>query len=167
MEKIINYENIIQEYVERYKIKVVSRSKANIGWAKISGSREVKIPYCTDEISFVVCLHEIGHIVTNAPKAQNWFAEYQATKFVFDECRSLNIELGQLAIDSCINYLRYSIIKALRRKMDITTIRQEILDLACINKRYWMSQLKKGKRPNIDGAVGDFQAWGKCKLVWR
>lgn len=166
MEKTINYQRIINDYLKKYDITVVSWSRKNYGWAKIDGSRKVKIPHPVDEISFVVCLHEIGHVVTNPPKCTNWLAEYQAAKFVFDECRSLKIKLSQHTIDSCVNYLRYSIIKALRRRLPLQSLSDDVLDLACINRRYWLAQLSKGKKPDVVGDSGDFGAWGRCKLTW-
>ena len=167
MEKIIKYEDIIKKYLSTYNIVVEKRTKRNTGSAQIDGSRKIKIPFATDEISFIVCLHEIGHVVTNAPKCQNWLAEYQATKFVFDECRSLKIELSELVINSCVNYLRYSIIKAIRRRLVFQSLPDNVLDIACINRSYWNRQLSKGKKPDIIGASGYFEAWGLCKLVWK
>lgn len=142
------------------------RFESNQGWAQIDGSKTIGIPYVKDELSFIICLHEIGHIVKNMPNDRTWLAEYEATKFVFDECKKLKIKLSKESTDTCINYLRHILIQSLSKRKCLNSLSIEILQLLKINKYYWNRQLRRGKKPKMVGPIGFFEVWGKCRLRW-
>jgi hypothetical protein len=86
----VNYaelEDIVCRYAKRYNINILNdRFTTSVGRAWIE-SREIKIPVIDSVEDFLVCLHEVGHIVTGQKidsTTPDYMFEYLADKWAID-----------------------------------------------------------------------------------
>lgn len=93
-DKYTNLENIVFEYIKKYKISVLSeRFTTPVGRAWIN-TKEIKIPVIDSTEAFFVALHEVGHILTGQkiPETTPDFVfEYHADKWAIDTARKHGI----------------------------------------------------------------------------
>lgn len=86
-------QNIIEDYLRKYFIKIVKYSVTNCGCAWID-DRKIKVPKISgkDYIDrFMTTLHEIGHIVNGNIKP-SCIGEYKAEQFAINEAKKYGIQ---------------------------------------------------------------------------
>jgi hypothetical protein len=58
----LSYTQIIDLYLKKYNIKIIKYYNRYEGSAFLD-TKEIEIPYLIDDESFIIALHEIGHIL--------------------------------------------------------------------------------------------------------
>jgi len=87
-------EAIVWRYAKRYKVSILNdRFTTSVGRAWVD-SKEIKIPVIDSIEDFLVCLHEIGHIVTGQKiddSSPDYMFEYLADKWAIDTAKKHGI----------------------------------------------------------------------------
>lgn len=163
------YQKIITELLKNNNIKVLRYYRTVHGQAYLE-ERAIKIPKVTDELSFYIAAHEIGHIVAvdnglslHEPR---WKHEYEATKYALDKAREYKIRFPKKVYEAIIGYLRYTIIIATRAN---TKIPQEVFSLAELDRDFWMTKISNGYRPKYYTdrmKEMSFMEWRNITIKW-
>ncbi len=139
----------LDKLLKHYKIKVVSWSKSSVGWA-IVNKKEVKIPEPTDIDRFCVAMHELGHVIKSACKADMklYKSEFIAESFAFEQAALFNWDITDYK-ERARRYVIMCVAKGHCRKLNLDIIEQDVLDFCAIDFESW-----KGKKVFVSG-------WGK------
>jgi HEPN domain-containing protein len=136
------YQRIINKYLKEHNIKVEGYYKRSHGLAWIE-ERIIRIPKPVIELNFYICLHEIGHVVTNDITDSDWLGEYKATKYGIEEARKWGVEYSKEVMECIRGYLKYHLVKAIQTGIAIETIPDKVFRLAGASKRYWLKKYRK------------------------
>ena len=87
------HKKIIKALLKKEQIKVIGRRLTDVGTAWID-TREVVIPYITDIGKFLVCIHEIGHIINgwNYGKMSIHRCEFLTEKWTIRQAKRYKID---------------------------------------------------------------------------
>ena len=84
-------EDCLNNLIKQYRIKVHSkRSASSCGWANWH-TKEIKIPYPTNEDRFGVCLHEVKHII-DGDSGKRYWQEFQCDLFALNILREFQYD---------------------------------------------------------------------------
>ncbi|MFA7708341.1 MAG: hypothetical protein WCX73_05310 [Candidatus Pacearchaeota archaeon] len=104
------YTEIAEKLLKENNITVRSYRKNMSGLAYIE-TREIIIPHPNGKISFLICLHEIAHILNGHIKPK-FKGEYLAEKWAMDTFRELGFRVPQSYIRRAKRYVRHKVHQA-------------------------------------------------------
>jgi hypothetical protein len=162
------YQQLIKKYVRKHKIKIVGYFNDSQGEANLE-TREIKIPYPVIEVNFYICLHEIGHIITNELSDSDLVGEYKATEYGVTEAKKCGVVFSKEVMECIRCYLKYYLVKAINSGVTAESIPGKVYRLAGANKQYWVKMCKAGKKPdgNVSNVDGEFQRFRAYKVKWN
>ena len=115
----MNYKQIQNELVKKYRIDLCDGSKCKNDWSRThSHTRQRRvckwIQVASIQSTFIL-LHEIGHIVANRSFMRRCEEEYYASQWALDECAALNIIVPGKLISDYQDYINQEHARGLRR----------------------------------------------------
>jgi hypothetical protein len=159
------YQKLVNRYIKEHNIKVAGYYKRSCGNALIE-ERKIWIPKPVIELNFYICLHEIGHVVTNETTDSDWLGEYKATKYGIEEAKKCGVEFSKEVMECIKGYLKYHIVEAINSGIKADSIPCKVYKLAGASKQYWLKMLKAGNKPSGD-YINEFQKLRAFKVKWN
>jgi len=143
-------EKHLQKLLKQYKITVVKWSASSCGRAWVS-IKEVKIPHATTIDRFCVAMHELGHVIKGASKSKMklYQSEFIAEMFAIEQAELLGFDCTDYK-ERARRYIIMNIAKGYCRKLNLSTIEQEVKDFCKIDFNEWA-----GKKVFVRGWGGD------------
>lgn len=128
---------------------------------------EIVIPPPVSAHNMMICLHEIGHIVTTKSTMRTVRSEYHACLYSEQKCAEYKIPLVEDDFQSNRMYVISHICKGLQKgKMSVGAIDPIIANYCKINKTEWSESVNKGIFPYI-ATTDRGSRWEQCDLVWH
>ncbi len=92
MNDLKKFESIVQKLLKKHNIKIIRRS-VNSGAAYVP-ERKVIIPKITNIHQFLICIHEIGHIINNWSynKMSKHRCEFLTEKWTLQQARKYKLD---------------------------------------------------------------------------
>jgi hypothetical protein len=163
----LQYQLIINKLIKQHDIAVDKYYRTPHGQALIN-KRTIRIPKPVNELTFYICLHEIGHILSNLKETDsNWLHEYEAAKYGIQEAKRNDVIYSKELMECIRGYLRYSLKKSIRKNTAIEDIPNKVFRLAGASKSYWSNKIKSGRKAVLIGEVNDFLQWRNIKIKWK
>jgi len=132
-----SYKGIIQKEAKRRKIKVLRWHKPGSvpTYEAYFESRSIRVPDPIDDHHFLICLHEIGHLVTGE-RNYSYLMEYNAEQWAINRAKERYNIVDELYIVDAKEYvIRCMIADIVVRGLKINQIKQKVLDWIGISKK--------------------------------
>lgn len=89
-------------------------------------TRTIRIPLPIDEYHFIVCLHEIGHLVKGDRK-YSYLAEYHAERWAIERAKKYGVVSAEYEASAKEYILRHIITNTISSDLRVNKIRKEVL----------------------------------------
>lgn len=115
----MNYIEIQNDVIEKYRIDICDGTKCKSDWSRIHAHvkqrRVCKWKQANSVQSTFTLLHEVGHIETTKSAMRRAESEYYATVWAIEEAKKYGIEIPQKTIDAYQRYIDMEKARGLRR----------------------------------------------------
>lgn len=148
--------------LQEHRIGIYGQFKGSSGRALIK-ERKVKIPDPINEMTFLTCLHEIGHVVTNKVSDPTWKKEYLAVRYSIEGALKYYPEMDPKFIEYQKRYLIMKMCMSIRRSHDTGKIWDEVWQFVGQSKELWSEMISKDIYPLLSCSKGN---WKYTTVLW-